>query len=118
LTENVKLRFEGQFFNVFNHPNFALPNIVQARHSKKSFHAEWIWSAHVSGTDDAPSFDRDALIGALRKRSADAKRKEKFCDRFDALRICSDFVTGYLLPKPAANRRDILSSHHGDNSCS
>src|SRR6202167_361603 len=30
LTEHVKLRFEGQFFNVFNHPNFALPNIVQA----------------------------------------------------------------------------------------
>jgi hypothetical protein len=26
----VKLRFEGQFFNVFNHPNFALPNMVQA----------------------------------------------------------------------------------------
>jgi Carboxypeptidase regulatory-like domain len=30
LNEHVKLRFEGQFFNVFNHPNFALPNIVQA----------------------------------------------------------------------------------------
>jgi hypothetical protein len=30
LTERVKLRFEGQFFNVFNHPNFALPNMVQA----------------------------------------------------------------------------------------
>jgi hypothetical protein len=30
LTEHVKLRFEGQFFNVFNHPNFALPNMVQA----------------------------------------------------------------------------------------
>ena len=30
LTEHVKLRFEGQFFNVFNHPNFALPSVVQA----------------------------------------------------------------------------------------
>jgi hypothetical protein len=30
LSERVKLRFEGQFFNVFNHPNFALPNVVQA----------------------------------------------------------------------------------------
>ena len=30
LTEHVKLRFESQFFNVFNHPNFALPNVVQA----------------------------------------------------------------------------------------
>jgi hypothetical protein len=30
LSEHVKLRFEGQFFNVFNHPNFALPSIVLA----------------------------------------------------------------------------------------
>src|SRR3984893_7506095 len=30
LSEHVKLRFEGQFFNVFNHPNFGLPSIVQA----------------------------------------------------------------------------------------
>jgi len=30
LTEHVKLRFESQFFNVFNHPNFALPTVVQA----------------------------------------------------------------------------------------
>jgi len=30
LSERVKLRFEGQFFNVFNHPNFALPSTVQA----------------------------------------------------------------------------------------
>ncbi len=30
LTEHLKLRFEGQFFNVFNHPNFALPSVVQA----------------------------------------------------------------------------------------
>jgi TonB dependent receptor len=30
LTEHVKLRFEGQYFNVFNHPNFALPSMVQA----------------------------------------------------------------------------------------
>jgi hypothetical protein len=30
LSEHVKLRFEGQFFNVFNHANFALPNMVQA----------------------------------------------------------------------------------------
>jgi hypothetical protein len=30
LTERVKLRFDAQFFNVFNHPNFALPSIVLA----------------------------------------------------------------------------------------
>ncbi|MGA2416705.1 MAG: carboxypeptidase regulatory-like domain-containing protein [Candidatus Sulfotelmatobacter sp.] len=30
LTERIKLRFESQFFNVFNHPNFGLPSIVQA----------------------------------------------------------------------------------------
>jgi hypothetical protein len=30
LTEHGKLRFESQFFNVFNHPNFALPSMVQA----------------------------------------------------------------------------------------
>jgi Carboxypeptidase regulatory-like domain len=30
LVEHVRLRFEGQFFNVFNHPNFGLPSVVQA----------------------------------------------------------------------------------------
>ncbi len=30
LTEHVKLRFDGQFFNVFNHPNFGLPSMVLA----------------------------------------------------------------------------------------
>ena len=30
LTERVKLRFDTQFFNVFNHPNFALPSMVLA----------------------------------------------------------------------------------------
>jgi hypothetical protein len=30
LTESVKLRFDIQFFNVFNHPNFALPSMVLA----------------------------------------------------------------------------------------
>jgi hypothetical protein len=30
LSEHMKLRFEGQFFNVFNHPNFALPSMVLA----------------------------------------------------------------------------------------
>ena len=30
LTEHTKLRIEGQLFNVFNHPNFALPSIVLA----------------------------------------------------------------------------------------
>jgi len=30
LTEKVKLRVEGQFFNVFNHPNFGLPSDVYA----------------------------------------------------------------------------------------
>jgi hypothetical protein len=30
LNERLKLRLEGQFFNVFNHPNFALPTMVLA----------------------------------------------------------------------------------------
>jgi hypothetical protein len=30
LTEHVKLRLESQFFNVFNHPNFGLPSVLQA----------------------------------------------------------------------------------------
>jgi Carboxypeptidase regulatory-like domain len=30
LTERVKMRFDVQFFNVFNHPNFGLPNVVLA----------------------------------------------------------------------------------------
>jgi len=30
LTERAKMRFDVQFFNVFNHPNFALPSMVLA----------------------------------------------------------------------------------------
>ncbi len=30
LSERVKLRFDAQFFNIFNHPNFGLPSIVLA----------------------------------------------------------------------------------------
>jgi hypothetical protein len=30
LREHLKMRIEGQFFNVFNHPNFALPGSVNA----------------------------------------------------------------------------------------
>lgn len=30
LGERVKLRIDGQFFNLFNHPNFALPTNVYA----------------------------------------------------------------------------------------
>ena len=30
LNERVKLRLEAQFFNLFNHPNFALPSVVVA----------------------------------------------------------------------------------------
>ncbi len=30
LNERVKLRVDGQFFNLFNHPNFALPSLVYA----------------------------------------------------------------------------------------
>jgi len=30
LSERVRLRFDTQFFNVFNHPNFALPSMVLA----------------------------------------------------------------------------------------
>jgi hypothetical protein len=30
LSEHLKLRVDGQFFNIFNHPNFGLPNTVYA----------------------------------------------------------------------------------------
>jgi len=30
VTEHTKLRFDAQFFNVFNHPNFGLPGVVLA----------------------------------------------------------------------------------------
>jgi hypothetical protein len=30
LSERIKLRIEGQFFNAFNHPNFGLPSVVIA----------------------------------------------------------------------------------------
>ncbi|MGH9455406.1 MAG: hypothetical protein ACRD2O_15705, partial [Terriglobia bacterium] len=30
LSEHLRLRVDGQFFNVFNHPNFALPTNVYA----------------------------------------------------------------------------------------
>ena len=30
LTERVKIRFDVQFFNLFNHPNFGLPSMVLA----------------------------------------------------------------------------------------
>ena len=37
VTEQVKLRFDVQCFNVFNHPNFALPSLVLAGIPGKSF---------------------------------------------------------------------------------
>jgi hypothetical protein len=37
VTEHVKLRFDAQFFNVFNHPNFALPSMVLAGIPGKPF---------------------------------------------------------------------------------
>jgi hypothetical protein len=36
LRERVKLRFEAQFFNVFNHPNFGLPSLVFAGNPGKA----------------------------------------------------------------------------------
>jgi Carboxypeptidase regulatory-like domain len=35
--EHVKMRFDAQFFNVFNHPNFALPSMVLAGIPGKPF---------------------------------------------------------------------------------
>jgi hypothetical protein len=37
LSERVKLRIDGQFFNVFNHPNFGLPSMVLAGIPGKPF---------------------------------------------------------------------------------
>ncbi len=37
LTEKMKLRFDIQFFNLFNHPNFALPSMVLAGIPGKPF---------------------------------------------------------------------------------
>ena len=30
MTEHLKMRFDAQFFNVFNHPNFGLPSMALA----------------------------------------------------------------------------------------
>jgi hypothetical protein len=30
VTEHMKMRFDAQFFNVFNHPDFGLPSIALA----------------------------------------------------------------------------------------
>ena len=37
VTEHIKLRFEAQFFNLFNHPNFGLPSMVEAGIPGKPF---------------------------------------------------------------------------------
>ena len=47
LNERVKLRFDAQFFNVFNHPNFGLPSIGAGRHSGKTCHTNWFRRADV-----------------------------------------------------------------------
>ena len=47
LTERVKLRIDGQFFNVFNHPNFGLPVLGYAGIPGQSFHADWIRRADL-----------------------------------------------------------------------
>ena len=48
LTEHVKLRIDGQFFNIFNHPNFGLPVLGYAGIPGKRFHADRIRSAQLS----------------------------------------------------------------------
>ena len=47
LTEHAKLRFEGQFFNVFNHPNLGLPSMVLAGIPGKPSTQTGFWSAHL-----------------------------------------------------------------------
>ena len=42
LTEHVKLRIDGQFFNVFNHPNFGLPDARSTREFRETFHPDRI----------------------------------------------------------------------------
>ena len=47
LNERVKLRFDAQFFNVFNHPNFGSAEHGAGRDSGQPFHTNWIWRADV-----------------------------------------------------------------------
>ena len=47
LTEHVKLRFDGQFFNVFNHPNFGLPSTGPGRHPRKALHPNRLRRSHL-----------------------------------------------------------------------
>ena len=47
LSEHVKLRFDVQCFNVFNHPNFALPSNVYAGIPGQTFDADRLRRAHL-----------------------------------------------------------------------
>jgi len=47
LTEHVKLRFESQFFNVFNHPNFGIAKRSAGRHSGEALDANRFRRADV-----------------------------------------------------------------------
>ena len=47
LGERVKLRLDAQFFNVFNHPNFALPSMVLAGIPGKACYTDRLRSANL-----------------------------------------------------------------------
>ena len=57
LTERVKLRIDGQFFNVFNHPNFGLAGLGVRGDSGQAVHTDRIRSAQL------PDFAADRTTG-------------------------------------------------------
>ncbi len=82
LGERVKLRIDGQFFNVFNHPNFALPtNVYAGIPGKPSTQTGFggLTSTNVSadgvagggvGRGQLAADDRDAGAGGVLSRTA------------------------------------------------
>ena len=57
LSEKLKLRIDGQFFNVFNHPNFGSAGLGVCRHSGQAVDTDRIRSAEL------PDFASDRTIG-------------------------------------------------------